>query len=683
MIVTHSMTMDLTGQAQMPQAEMMAGDQFTRQLELSLYCGEEPWTIPEDAHAVVCFLKSDGTGGEYDSVGDGEPACRFSENVLTVRIAPQVLTAAGPVMLTVELMRGNCKISTFAILLSVRNTVPQNLEAGDILQLNGFLRIPDTAEAGQYFRVAAVDEHGAVTRVEAVNLDVADAVEDALMQALEGGEFQGASAYEIAVANGFEGTQEEWLESLQAGFPDSAELGDIQQINVTGSLTTDASVVVDFHGSRVQGVEAPVQDTDAATKGYADQAARNAAADYLVPEDWQEAVDAAVQTVTANQDAGGRNCVTFAYFSDCHMLPGGASGIGHLAAAVMDLCAIPFALMCGDAAASDADSETSLRDSLKEADAMLKPIRWERLLQALGEADGAFNGGQPDAKAIYGAVFRKLSSDTRRVYGGDGSYYYLDYPAARVRFIVLNSAWVQDGSAMRSENFGYGNEQLNWLASEALSFGETGWSVVLAAHVPSVSGWEASIRDDAVLQGILLAHHWGRSYSGTSGTAGQWDYVAVTCDYSGQETARIIGFFSGHTHQDGIVTDELPYVAVTIADSAQAPVLDFVTVNLETQSVFLTRLGEGRNRAYGYGDIPYLLYHVASLLTGCTTSNDTAWMEEQGYYHTELTPADGCSLSSVTVTMGGEDITDQCYAGGVIDIYEVTGDIVVTAVAEG
>lgn len=683
MIVTHSMTMDLTGQAQLPQAEMMAGDQLTRQLALSLYCGDEPWAIPEDAHAVVCFLKSDGTGGEYDSVGDGEPACQFSENVLTVCIAPQVLTTAGPVMLTVELLRGNCKISTFAILLSVRSTVPQDLEAGDLLQLNGFLRIPDTAQVGQFFRVAAVDAYGAVTRVEAVDLDVTDAVEDALALALESGEFQGASAYEIAVANGFEGTQEEWLESLQAGFPDSGELGDIQQINITGSLTTDAAVVVNFHGSRVRGVEAPVEDTDAATKSYADQAAQNAAADYLVPEGWQEAVDTAVQTVTANQDAGGRNCVSFACFSDCHTLPGGASGVGHLAAAVMDACAIPFALMCGDAAASDADDETALRDSLKQADALLKPIRWERLLQVAGEADGAWDGGQLDANAMYGAVFRKLSSDTRRVYGGDGSYYYLDYPAARVRFIVLNSVWAGESSAAGSENFGYGNAQLNWLASEALSFAESGWSVVLAAHVPSVSGWEASIRDDAVLQGILLAHHWGRSYSGTSGTAGQWDYVSVACDYSSQETARIIGFFSGHTHQDGIVTDELPYAAVTIADSAQTPTLDFVTVNLETQMVFLTRLGDGRDRAYGYGDIPYLMYHVTSLLTGCTTSNDAAWMEEQDYYHTELTPADGCTLSAVTVTMGGEDITDQCYADGMIDIYEVTGDIVVTATAEG
>lgn len=57
-------------------------------------------------------------------------------------------------------------------------------------------------------------------------------------------------------------------------------------------------------------------------------------------------------------------------------------------------------------------------------------------------------------------------------------------------------------------------------------------------------------------------------------------------------------------------------------------------------------------------------------------------MEEQDYYHTELTPLEGCTLTSVTVTMGGEDITAQCCTGGVIDIYEVTGDVVVTAAAE-
>lgn len=676
MIVKHKLTMDLTGQAGMPRAEMVEGDQYVRQLELSLYCGGEPWSIPEDVRAMISFRRADGTGGAYDTLGDGTPAWTVAGHVLTVDIGSQVLTVAGPVLLSVALYRGNGKISTFAVLLSVQQAIAPGQESGGALHVTGFLCAPENAAVGQFFRVAAVDDHGAVTRVEAVAMpDVEEAVQEALAQAKENGEFRGASAYEVAVENGFEGTEEDWLESLQGGFGSTAELGDVQQINITGVLTTDAAVLINFHNTRLQGVRTPVADTDAATKGYADKAAQNAAAPYLVPEGWQEDVDSAVQKVTANQDAGGRSCLTFAYLSDCHAIPGGTSCVGHLAAAVMDKCRIPFALMCGDAAGAGAGGEEALRQSHAAADGILAPIGWGRLLQAQGEADGAWDGGKLDAKSLYGAVFRKMAEDTRRVFGGDGSYYYLDDPAAKVRFIVLNSSW-------EGERFAYGNAQLNWLASTALSVGEADWDVVLAAHVPSVSGLEAFIRDDAVLQGILLAYHWGRSYSGTSGTAGQEDYVSVSCDYTGKTTARIIGFFGGHTHQDGLITDELPFAAITIASSETEPVIDFVTVNRESQRVFLTRLGPGRDRIYGYGDVPYLLYRVTSRLTNCTTSNDAAWMEEQDYYHTELTPLEGCTLTSVTVTMGGEDITAQCCTGGVIDIYEVTGDVVVTAAAE-
>lgn len=676
MIVKHKLTMDLAGQAGMPRAEMVAGDQHGRQLELSLYCGAEPWSIPEDAHAVISFSRADGTGGEYDTLGGGTPAWTAEGHVLTVDIAPQALTVAGPVLLSVALYRGNSKISTFAILLSIQRAVLPGKEADGALVVTGFLRGPETAAVGQYFRVAAVDDHGAVTRVEAVTApDVEETVNGALMKAAESGAFRGKSAYELAVENGFEGTQAQWLESLQGGFGSTPELGDIQQINITGTLTTDAAVRIHFHNTRLQGVGLPAEDTDAATKGYADKAAREAAAPYLVPESWQAAVEDAIQKVTELQDAGGRNCVSFAYLSDCHAAPGGASFAGHLAGAVMDRCHIPFALICGDAAAAGADSEAQLRQSHAAADETLAPIGWRRLLQAQGEADGSWNGGSLDAKALYGTVFRKLAEDPRRVFGGDGSYYYLDHPAARLRFIVLNSSGAGDG-------FGYGDAQLNWLASTALSFEEGNWDVVLAVHVSPASGLGIAIRDDTVLKGILRAFHWGQSYSGTAGTAGQGDYVSVSCDYTGRATARIVGIFSGHTHQDGLVASELPCAAVTIASTAEEPVMDFVTVNRESGRVFLTRLGPGRDRIYAYGDIPYLLYRVTRRLTNCTASSAAALVEEQDYYHTELIPLDGCTLTSVTVTMGGEDITAQCYDNGVIDIYEVTGDVVVTAAAQ-
>ena len=706
MNVKHKINMDLTGPAGIQRIDMVERDQYVRQLEFVLTCGETPWTIPEDVHAVICFVKADGTGGEYDALEDGQPAWSVEGNVLTVDVAPQVLTSAGVVMLAVDMLRGNGKISTFTVMLNVQEAIPLDLESGDYFKFGGFLSAPKTVEVGQLFRVAGVNEYGVVTELGGLTLEAV--LDQALAQARDSGEFDGPSAYEVAVENGFEGTEAEWLESLQGvdcRFAETAELGDIQQINVTGKLTSDSSIIIHFHGSRVQGVKDPVEDTDAANKAYADQAAKKASRPYQVPDHWQDAVDAVVDKITAYQDAGGRNCLTFALVSDTHITSEdknpNAGHTGNLIAAVMDRCGVPFAILCGDAAGNKEDSEAEVRECIAAAQERLEPIGWQRLLQAQGVCDGCWEGGQLSGNALYGALFRKLTGDPWRVFGGDGSWYYLDYPAAKVRFILLNSAWIDETQAdvsARTESFGYGAEQLTWLAETALQFSEEGWAIVLASHVPPVPELEPAVRDEAVLRGILTAFLSGSSYSGTSGTEGEWDYVSVSCDFSGKTRAEIIGFFSGYLHEDRITAENLPYAVVTVTcdadlsedgdegvrleDTDTEHAMDFVTVNRETKQVCITRLGLGSDRFYNYDGGPCVQYTVAFALTNCSCDCSAGLVEEWDYFETNLTADSGYTLSAVTVTMGGADITETAYADGTVTIEEVTGNVVITAVAK-
>ena len=73
-------------------------------------------------------------------------------------------------------------------------------------------------------------------------------------------------------------------------------------------------------------------------------------------------------------------------------------------------------------------------------------------------------------------------------------------------------------------------------------------------------------------------------------------------------------------------------------------------------------------------------YTVTNNLTNVTNSNsDTT---ASGFYSATLTVVDGYSMNSVVITMGGVDITDSAYGEGNILIANVTGDIVITAVAE-
>lgn len=71
---------------------------------------------------------------------------------------------------------------------------------------------------------------------------------------------------------------------------------------------------------------------------------------------------------------------------------------------------------------------------------------------------------------------------------------------------------------------------------------------------------------------------------------------------------------------------------------------------------------------------------ITNSLTHVSTSNTATQVEDQGSYTATLTADVDYTIQTVTVTMGGVDISSR-YANGVITIPNVTGDVVITAVA--
>ena len=71
---------------------------------------------------------------------------------------------------------------------------------------------------------------------------------------------------------------------------------------------------------------------------------------------------------------------------------------------------------------------------------------------------------------------------------------------------------------------------------------------------------------------------------------------------------------------------------------------------------------------------------VTNSLTHVSTSNTATQVEDQGPYTATLTADEDYTIQTVTITMGGADIS-SCYANGVVSIPSVTGDVVITAVA--
>ena len=93
-----------------------------------------------------------------------------------------------------------------------------------------------------------------------------------------------------------------------------------------------------------------------------------------------------------------------------------------------------------------------------------------------------------------------------------------------------------------------------------------------------------------------------------------------------------------------------------------------------------------------YDDLYAALYNgeywaVTNTLTGCTTSNAAASITKNAAYSATITASSGYTLTGATVsiTMGGTDITSTAYSNGTISIASVTGALAIsiTAAATG
>ena len=81
----------------------------------------------------------------------------------------------------------------------------------------------------------------------------------------------------------------------------------------------------------------------------------------------------------------------------------------------------------------------------------------------------------------------------------------------------------------------------------------------------------------------------------------------------------------------------------------------------------------------GGGSTTVTTYTITNNLSNCTNSNSVTSADENSSYTSTITADINYTLSTVTITMGGTDITNTAYTNGTIFIDSVTGDIVITA----
>lgn len=168
MKVEQILELDLHGSERIPELWAKQGDVRSRFVRVRLLCDGAPFQIPERTIANFRCLKPDG----YSCMN---PAQIHEDGTLTVELTDQVLAESGVVWADVFLLS----------------------ELGEMLSTVSFKIHVDFVPVG--LQGASTNE--VLTLMELIRR--AEAVED------------GASAYEIAVEHGYEGTEEDWLASLK------------------------------------------------------------------------------------------------------------------------------------------------------------------------------------------------------------------------------------------------------------------------------------------------------------------------------------------------------------------------------------------------------------------------------------------------------------------------------------
>lgn len=98
------------------------------------------------------------------------------------------------------------------------------------------------------------------------------------------------------------------------------------------------------------------------------------------------------------------------------------------------------------------------------------------------------------------------------------------------------------------------------------------------------------------------------------------------------------------------------------------------------ENIKVTMGGTDITSAVFDGNVTVLRRVITKNLTQCTSSNTRSYAIDGQSYVTNLVANEGYSIDSVSITMGGMDMS-TFYKDGIISIPEVTGDIVITATA--
>lgn len=317
--------------------------------------------------------------------------------------------------------------------------------------------------------------------------------------------------------------------------------------------------------------------------------------------------------------------------------------------------------------------------------------------------------------------FTAYSASDKTVFGGQGNggYCYRDFEDKKLRVIMLNTS--EKLVARQIDNTTFGAQRL-WLANVLLDLNSkenaSEWGFIILCHYPADYGATMPLSE------LLKAYVEGTSVTITDPADSdyyQGDGTNATVDFAGVNNAAFIAQFHGHIHN--FLTSKLhvskkqadstflvteydawrmcipngqfnrentygTYSGISFSEDKSYPKTAYTAegtsfvvnvINPSEQKIYSFCYGAGYDRVIGYGGTP--IYSISSTLNNVSISNNAIAIEKGTEYSATLTTANNYSINTVTVTMGGVDITSTAYADGEIYIESVTGNINIEATA--
>lgn len=386
------------------------------------------------------------------------------------------------------------------------------------------------------------------------------------------------------------------------------------------------------------------------------------------------------------QSRQGANTVTFLACSDIHHSTVNnaeqmAETLTHLGQGMELACArvsIDFAACLGDSI-WDASNETveNVQEAMREVNAALFPaFSGIPNFRLVGNHEVHYNGAE---QLTASQIFANTAAfNAGAVFGDDrgGGYCYRDFEGMKLRVVCLNTS-----ESDESGSFVVSSTQLEWLAETLdLSSLGSGWRSIILSHIPLdwYGGGTSLLNVVSAADGVICNIH-GHIHNYLVGTLEGTNIPRIAipngCFYRTNEYGQ-----NGTTEYNGMEFGEETTYDKT-AGTAEDTAFCVVTIDFDNEVIYADHYGAGYDREVSFVGEVSTTYMVTYNLTNVTAELSTTEVSDGGSYVNSLTAASGYELSSVTVTMGGVDVTSAYYSDGLISIDTVTGNIVITATA--